>query len=213
MILEAIIGSHAYGLATEESDVDRRGVFVAPAEAFWLLDKPPTSVEGPSPEQLSWEVEHFCRLALKSNPTVLETLVSPLVEISTPMGEELRALLPAFLSRHAVRAYLRATEMQLSRAGRNLKPKQLMHVVRLRLLGLHLVRTGELSVAADRSLLGIRDGSMPWDDAVAWARRLGDELASADGPLPEEPDRARVEDWLVSVRRRTLRDQPSGLSR
>lgn len=203
-ILEAVIGSHAYGLATPSSDVDRRGVFVAPTEAFWRLDKPPTSVEGPSPEQLSWEVEHFCRLALKSNPTVLETLVSPLIEVTTPLGEELRALLPAFLSQHAVRAYTRATEMQLSRAGRNLKPKQLMHVVRLRLLGLHLVRTGELDIAADRSLLKIRNEELPWDDAVAWAHRLGDELVSANGPLPEEPDRARVEDWLVSVRRRML---------
>ena len=135
---------------------------------------------------------------------MLETLVSPLIEITTPMGEELRALLPAFLSQYAVRAYTRATEMQLSRAGRNLKPKQLMHVVRLRLLGLHLVRTGGSTSGADRALLEIRNGEMPWDDAVAWAHRLGDELASADGPLPEEPDRARVEDWLMSVRRRML---------
>ncbi|SFR27016.1 hypothetical protein SAMN04488564_110277 [Lentzea waywayandensis] len=204
MILEAVIGSHAYGLATPESDVDRRGVFVAPTESFWRLEKPPTAVEGPSAEQLSWEVEHFCKLGLKSNPTVLETLVSPLVEISTPMGEELRDLLPAFLSRYAVRAFTRATEMQLSRAGRNLKPKQLMHVVRLRLVGLHLLRTGRYDIAADRSLLKIRDGSMAWDDAVTWAHRLGDEIARAEGPLPEDPDRARVEDWLVSVRRRML---------
>ncbi|GGN11654.1 nucleotidyltransferase [Lentzea pudingi] len=204
MILEAVIGSHAYGLASSTSDVDRRGVFVAPTEAFWRLEKPPTSVEGPDPEQLSWEVEHFCKLGLKSNPTVLETLVSPLVEISTPMGEELRDLLPAFLSQYAVRAFTRATEMQLSRAGRNLKPKQLMHVVRLRLVGLNLVRTGRYDITADRSLLKIRDGSMPWDDAVVWAHRLGDEIANARGPLPEDPDRARVEDWLMSVRRRML---------
>ncbi|RDI30928.1 nucleotidyltransferase domain-containing protein [Lentzea flaviverrucosa] len=204
MILETVIGSHAYGLASAESDVDRRGVFVAPTEAFWRLEKPPTSLVGPDPEQLSWEVEHFCRLGLKSNPTVLETLVSPLVEISTPMGEELRDLLPAFLSRYAVRAFTRATEMQLSRAGRNLKPKQLMHVVRLRLVGLNLLRTGRYDITADRSLLKIRDGSMPWDDAVAWAHQLGDEIACAEGPLPEEPDRVRVEDWLVSVRRRML---------
>ncbi|MFD4642004.1 DNA polymerase beta superfamily protein [Lentzea sp. NPDC058436] len=204
MILEVVIGSHAYGLESAESDVDRRGVFVAPTEAFWRFEKPPTSVEGPDPEQLSWEVEHFCALGLKSNPTVLETLVSPLVEISTPMGEELRDLLPAFLSRYAVRAFTRATEMQLSRAGRNLKPKQLMHVVRLRLVGLNLLRTGRYDIAADRSLLSIRDGSMAWDDAVAWAHRLGDEIAAAEGPLPDEPDRARVEDWLVSVRRRML---------
>ncbi|ANZ42623.1 hypothetical protein BBK82_10010 [Lentzea guizhouensis] len=204
MILEAVVGSHAYGLATPSSDVDRRGVYVAPTEAFWRFEKPPTSVEGPSDEQLSWEVEHFCRLGLKSNPTVLETLVSPLVEVCTPLGEELRALLPAFLSRYAVRAYTRATEMQLSRAGRNLKPKQLMHVVRLRLVGLHLMRTGVLDITADRSLLAIRSGEMPWNEAVAWAHRLGEELNNADGPLPEDPDRARVEDWLVSVRRRSL---------
>lgn len=204
MILEVIIGSHAYGLASEESDVDRRGVFVAPTEAFWRLEKPPTSIEGPGEERLSWEVEHFCRLGLKSNPTVLETLVSPLVEICTPLGEELRDLLPAFLSRYAVRAFTRATQMQLSRAGRNLKPKQLMHVVRLRLVGLNLVRTGRYDITADRSLLKIRDGSMPWDDAVAWAHRLGEEIENTRGPLPEEPDRARVEDWLVSVRRRSL---------
>ncbi|HEX7308266.1 DNA polymerase beta superfamily protein [Lentzea sp.] len=122
MILEAVVGSHAYGLATAESDVDRRGVFVAPAEAFWRPEKPPTSVEG--------------KLGLKSNPTVLETLVSPLVEITTPLGEELRDL--------------------------------------------------------------------PWDDALAWAHRLGAEIAAARGPLPEEPDVGRVEDWLVSVRRRSL---------
>ncbi|MCG8924007.1 DNA polymerase beta superfamily protein [Lentzea sp. CC55] len=204
MILEVVVGSHAYGLAGPDSDVDRRGVFAAPAEAFWRLDKPPTSVEGPDPEQLSWEVEHFCRLGLRSNPTVLETLVSPLVEVSTPIGEELRGLLPAFLSRHAVRSFTRATEMQLARAGRNLKPKQLMHVVRLRLVGLELLRTGRYDIAADRSLLAIRSGEMAWDEALAWAHRLGDEIAAARGPLPEEPDRERVEDWLVSVRRRTL---------
>ncbi|MFD4670954.1 DNA polymerase beta superfamily protein [Lentzea sp. NPDC058450] len=204
MILQVVIGSHAYGLASEQSDVDRRGVFVAPTEAFWRFEKPPTSVEGPEPELLSWEVEHFCKLGLKSNPTVLETLVSPLTEISTPMGEELRELLPAFLSQYAVRAFTRATEMQLSRAGRNLKPKQLMHVVRLRLVGLNLLRTGRYDITADRELLKIRREEMPWDDAVAWAHRLGDEIAEAKGPLPEDPDRARVEDWVVSVRRRML---------
>ncbi|WP_278247251.1 DNA polymerase beta superfamily protein [Thermostaphylospora chromogena] len=47
------MGSRAYGLATDASDVDRRGVFVAPTEAFWRLSKPPTHVEGPLPEQFS----------------------------------------------------------------------------------------------------------------------------------------------------------------
>lgn len=204
-LLNVIVGSHAYGLATESSDVDRRGVYVAPTESFWAFEKPPTSIEGPREEELSWELEHFCLLALKANPTVLEVLVTTHVEQTTPLGEELRALLPAFLSRKAVTGYLRATDHQMARAGRNLKPKQLMHVIRLRAMCLHLLRTGTLRLEADRvPLLAVRTGDMPWDDATAWAEQLRSEIMEADGPLPEEPDRAKVEDWLVSVRRRML---------
>ncbi|WP_449063610.1 DNA polymerase beta superfamily protein [Planomonospora algeriensis] len=36
-----VVGSRAYGLETEESDADRRGVFAAPVPLFWRLDKPP----------------------------------------------------------------------------------------------------------------------------------------------------------------------------
>ncbi|WP_233508357.1 DNA polymerase beta superfamily protein [Spongiactinospora gelatinilytica] len=63
-VLSVVVGSRAYGLSTAESDTDRRGVFVAPASLFWRLDKPPTHVEGPLPEQFSWEVERLCALAL-----------------------------------------------------------------------------------------------------------------------------------------------------
>src|SRR5581483_12418548 len=64
-----VAGSRAYGLDVPGSDVDIRGIYVAPTEAFWSLRKPPTHVTGPAPEQFSWEVERFCELALKANPT------------------------------------------------------------------------------------------------------------------------------------------------
>lgn len=73
-ILSGLVGSRAYGLARPGSDRDRRGVYAAPAAAFWHLDKPPTHLEGPADEQFSWEVERFCGLALTANPTVLEVL-------------------------------------------------------------------------------------------------------------------------------------------
>ena len=75
-----MVGSRAYGLAGPDSDTDRRGVYAAPAHLFWRLDKPPTHVDGPLDEQVSWEVERCCVLALQGNPTVLEALWSPLVE-------------------------------------------------------------------------------------------------------------------------------------
>src|SRR5262245_32448335 len=73
-----VVGSRAYGLDGPDSDVDRRGVFVAPTPLFWGLDSPPTHVDGPAAEQFSWEVGRCCVLALAANPTVLECLWSPL---------------------------------------------------------------------------------------------------------------------------------------
>ncbi|GGS14052.1 nucleotidyltransferase domain-containing protein [Actinokineospora fastidiosa] len=211
-ILLTVIGSRAYGLVGPESDVDLRGVFVAPTTAFWRFAKPPTSVEGPEPERLDWEVEHFCALALKSNPTVLEVLASPLIRVCTPVGAELRALLPAFLCRQAAATFTHTCRRQLDRALAPERPKhkQIMHVIRLGQTALRLLRTGELSIAAqDRAaLLAVRDGETPLAESVAWAERVLADLAAAvpDSPLPETPDTARVQDWLISVRRRFLDD-------
>ncbi len=212
-ILSVVVGSRAYGLDTAESDVDRRGVFVAPTELFWRLDKPPTHLDGPLPEQFSWEVERFCTLALEANPTVLECLWSPLVERITDTGAELRALGPAFLSRKAHRTFLRYAERQFQRASRDgdgqVKWKHIMHLLRLLISGRHLVETGEplLDVTPFRDrLLAVRRGELPWEEITAWREELlaGLDDALARTPLPEAPDRPAVEDFLVSVRRAAL---------
>ena len=82
-VYACVMGSRAFGLATDGSDTDRRGVFLAPTPLFWRFEKPPTHVEGPAEEQFSWELERFCTLALRANPNILECLHSPLVEYAT----------------------------------------------------------------------------------------------------------------------------------
>ena len=37
VILRSVVGSRAYGLATADSDTDRRGVYLPPAELHWSL--------------------------------------------------------------------------------------------------------------------------------------------------------------------------------
>ncbi|EWM14042.1 DNA polymerase beta superfamily protein [Kutzneria sp. 744] len=218
-VLSVVVGSHAYGLDTDESDVDRRGVYVPPTRLFWAFEKPPTSVDGPEQERVSWEVEHFLSLALKANPTVLEVLASDLVETCTPLGAELQALLPALLSQRAADSYRRATAQQFARAaaamasGGTPRWKQVMHVIRLLTLCDRLLSTGELVLRVGEhraQLLAVRDGDVPWKDVVKWVEDLRDRTARAvlHSPLPAVPDTAAVQDWLVSVRRRSaLEDQ------
>lgn len=214
-ILSVVTGSRAYGLATDASDTDRRGVYAAPAPLFWRFTKPPTHVDGPLPEQFSWELERFCELALGANPTVLECLWSPIVERVTPVGEELLAVRPAFLSRHAHRTFLRYAESQFRKLEGDLRNggeprwKHVMHMLRLLVSGLHLVRHGEPRVDVgdlrDR-LLAVRRGEVGWDEIETWRTSLTTDLdeALSRSPLPPEPDRAAVEDLLISIRRRSV---------
>lgn len=106
-IYSCVMGSRAFGLATDDSDTDRRGVFLAPSPLFWRFEKPPAHLDGPAEEQFSWELERFCELALRANPNVLECLHSPLVERIDDTGRELLSLRGAFLSRRSHQTFVR----------------------------------------------------------------------------------------------------------
>ncbi|MFD5485976.1 nucleotidyltransferase domain-containing protein [Streptomyces sp. CH8.1] len=212
MVYRCVMGSRAFGLATETSDTDRRGVYLAPTPLFWGFDKPPTHVEGPRDEEFSWELERFCELALRANPNILECLHSPLVEYVGPVGEELLSLRPAFLSRRAHTSFSRYAASQHGKLLADVRVhgaprwKHAMHLLRLLLSCRDLLRTGTLTIDAgpyrDR-LLAVRRGELTWDEVDAWMTGLQEETdkALAGTPLPEDPDRARVEDFLVRARR------------
>ncbi|MFJ9041395.1 DNA polymerase beta superfamily protein [Streptomyces sp. NPDC102406] len=211
-VYACVMGSRAFGLATEGSDTDRRGVYLAPTPLYWRFEKPPTHVDGPAPEQFSWELERFCELALRANPNVLECLHSPLVEHVTPTGRELLDLRGAFLSRRAHDTFARYAAGQRRKLEADVRThgaprwKHAMHLLRLLMSCRDLLRTGELTIDVGErreALLAVKRGEVPWPEID---RRMNGLVAEADEaarhtPLPPEPDRARVEDFLVRTRR------------
>ncbi|MEU4500911.1 nucleotidyltransferase domain-containing protein [Streptomyces sp. NPDC024089] len=211
-VYSCVMGSRAFGLATERSDTDRRGVFLAPTPLFWRFEKPPTHVDGPAPEQFSWELERFCVLALRANPNVLECLHSPLVEHIDDVGRELLSLRGAFLSRLAHRTFVRYASGQRKKLEADVRQygaprwKHAMHLLRLLGTGRDLLRTGELTIevgAARDDLLAVKRGEVPWEEVERRMNRLMEESeeTARNSPLPREPDRARIEDFLIRTRR------------
>lgn len=76
-IFETIAGSHAYGLATLESDTDIRGVFCLPADAFISLQHPPKQVADERNDVVFYELRQYLALAADCNPNIIELLWSP----------------------------------------------------------------------------------------------------------------------------------------
>jgi uncharacterized protein len=215
LIYCCVVGSRAYGLAGPDSDVDRRGVFLAPATAFWRLDPPPTHRDGPRPEELHWELARCLSLGLSANPTVLEVLWSPLVEVITDVGRGLLAVRESLLSGRVAETYGRYAADQFAKLsaarsrGGGVRWKQAMHMLRLLMAGAHVLRTGSVlvDVSAHRDeLLAVRRGEVAWPDVAARADGLRADLsrAAAGTVLPALPDRSRVEEFLVDVRRSAL---------
>ena len=199
VIYRVMVGSRAFGLATEGSDEDRRGVFLPPAERSWSLFRPPEQVEykGDGVEEVDWELEKFLRLALQANPNILETLWSPCVLQMTDVGRELRELRTAFLMKQGV-----------ERKG-TYKAKHAMHLIRLLHSGTHALREGDIrvDVAEHRAeLMEIRGGGLPFERVRNRAMELDREFqaAFAKTKLPERPDYERVDRFLIEARRSAI---------
>lgn len=73
---EVISGSHAYGMQTETSDVDRRGVYVLPTEQI-LVGGYPQQIADEKNDIVFYEVGKFLSMALGSNPNVMELFNIP----------------------------------------------------------------------------------------------------------------------------------------
>ncbi|MFJ3664492.1 DNA polymerase beta superfamily protein [Streptomyces sp. NPDC090119] len=210
-VYACVMGSRAFGLATDTSDTDRRGVFLAPTPLFWRFEKPPTHVEGPGEERFSWELERFCELALRANPNILECLHSPLVEHLDDTGRELLSLREAFLSRQVHATFTGYALGQRRKLDADVRTtgaprwKHAMHLLRLLISARDLLRTGELrlDVGEEReALLEVKRGDVPWPEVEARMARLSAEADTAllHTPLPAGPDQPRVADFLYRTR-------------
>ena len=212
IIYRCIVGSRAYGLDNDESDTDRRGVYLAPAELQWSLFGAPEQFEDNAAQSCYWELQKFLTMALKANPNILECLFSPMVEKVTPLGKELLDLRQAFLSQMIFQTFngyamsqFKKIEQDIRNAGQ-IKWKHAMHLLRLLLTGAETLRNGSVPVRVEthrERLLAVKRGETPWTDVDAWRKELHRdfERALAETKLPERPDYEAANRFLIKARR------------
>lgn len=219
IIYRCRVGSHAFGLAGDESDDDLRGIYLPPAERHWSLYSLPEQVERKEGDvdEVYWELGKFLRLALKANPNILETLWTPLVLEADAMARELRSLRRVFLSRHIYKTYSGYVLSQFRRMAAafgntgQFKTKHAMHLIRLLHSGIAALETMEILIDVSpwrEKLLAIKRGEWSFAEVEREALRLEAlfQAAYEATSLPEQPDVDAVNDFLIRARRSRSRE-------
>src|SRR5262245_55892666 len=181
VIYRCIIGSQAYGLAGDGSDIDRRGCYLPSAELHWSLYGVPDQLECEETQEAYWEIQKFLILALKSNPNVLECLYTPLVEKTTPLADELLQMRSSFLSKLTYQTYNGYVMSQFKKMKADLrnqgqvKWKHVMHLLRLLISGIQVLKEGFVPVRVDahrEQLLAIKRAEVAWEETEKWRLSL-----------------------------------------
>ncbi len=211
IIYRCVVGSRAYGLDSDASDTDRRGIYLAPSELQWSLFGVPEQFEDNATQSCYWELQKFLTMALKANPNILECLYSPMVEKITPLGGELLAMRDAFLSQMIFQTFNGYALSQFKKIEQDIRNhgevrwKHAMHLLRLLLTGAATLRESRVPVRVEahrERLLAVKRGELPWAEVDAWRKELHRdfERALTETKLPERPDYEAVNCFLVSAR-------------
>ncbi len=218
IIYRCVIGSRAYGLEDDQSDTDRRGIYLPQAEQHWSLYGVPEQLENDETQEAYWELEKFLVLALKANPNVLECLYSPIIEFASPLAEELLAMREAFLSKLVFQTYsgyvasqFKKMQTDIRNQGR-VKWKHVMHLIRLLISGIEVLREGKVTVEvgpARDQLLAIKRGEVTFAEADAWRKRLQIDFEHAfqETALPERPNYELANAFLIHARKLAIQKE------
>jgi len=215
VIYKCIVGSNAFGLSGESSDVDLRGIYLPPADMQWSLYGLPEQIEKTDSDEVYWELQKFLTLSLKANPNVLECLYTPLIEKTTPLADELLAGRSKFLSKLVYQTYngyvmsqFKKLEQDIRTTG-ELKWKHVMHLLRLLISGITILEEHMVPVDVGNyreRLLAVRQKRMSWEDANKWRLELHKKFDKAfeETSLPDRPDYEWANSFLIKARRQMI---------
>ena len=121
VVIEAVVGSRAWGLADDDSDTDRRGIFVLPFSWTTGLVSAPEDLVSADGSETFWEAGKAVRQALRADPNTLEVFFAPEIEVRDPMGQWLWDARDAFVSAEIYGSFGRYALSQVKRLRQSLR--------------------------------------------------------------------------------------------
>ncbi len=224
----ALSGAHAYGFPSPDSDLDLKAVHIEPTASLLGLGSTRETfdrleiLDGVEIDYTSNELRGVLGGIAAGNGNYIERILGAHIIHRSPELEELRALVPAALSRRVHRHYRGFASSQRKAFEEAASPtaKKLLYVLRTALTGTHLLRTGELRVdlttVADEYGYGdahnLIEAKLQGERTVlskseqeTWSSRLDALFSTLDDAversvLPPTPFTDNIEAWLLRTR-------------
>jgi predicted nucleotidyltransferase len=219
-IILGVGGSHAHGLAHENSDFDYRGVFSYPTEDFFQLTEPIETfvTSAPEPDSSAHELKKFLRLASKGNPDVLEVLgLEDYIDFDMEWGPRLLDLQSALLSGRAIRsAYMGYANQQFHALKKRSKEgnesfsagmgsrtwKHAKHCFRLVETGQRILSTGIINTKVQEPSWYLEIlPTLSLERMIGEFEILFEDLKDVRSVLPDAPDYDKINQFLVDYRK------------
>lgn len=223
IVLLVVAGSHAYGLNTEESDLDIRGISMGTPDTILGLESFDV-FENKNTDTVIYSMKRFMELAMKGAPNILEILFSSpenILYCDEKVGKMLLDNRDMFLSKRIYYSFKGYAKNALKDAEKKLETdvkkadKYAMHFVRLHLEVEEMLRTGSFNDVLDRNrnmLMWIRNGLMRNEDKFTedfyesvhdFENLLG--KAYQNSSLPDTVDVKKVSGLLVKMNKEILK--------
>lgn len=208
LVHTSIGGSYAYGTWHEESDIDIRGIYVAPINDFLSLRRVQESHDYKNPDTVLYELNKFAFLAMNANPNALEMVYAPTLATHKAF-RTMHDQRDIFLSQFARVTYRGYAKNQLMRVvegeekGR-LQPKNrtkhLVHCFRLLEQGLYILENGTIDLTMsnyeDTLELVKSDTDVLVKEFEAGIQRMDD----CKSDLPDFPDADVINELILDLR-------------
>lgn len=207
-------GSKSHNTDIETSDDDFFGVYAAPTADILSLNPPADTIVGHKPDYQIHEVHKFCKLLLKGNPDIIESLYTNKFCYQGPLWEDLIRAKDEFLSVVCVMQYIGYAQSQLKKLvngvglhtkGGSYNTKWAYHLIRLLNDASNIVnRIGPVVWKEGKEreeLLAIRRGEYSKEVIEKMAvTKINSLLASQPWNLPKYGDTKFLNSWLLKMR-------------
>lgn len=220
LLLKGIVGSHAYGYATPDSDIDYMSVWLDPVESYLGLNSKSSAKQSVTEEEDNTQFEflHFMSLCEKFNPNVIPLLFLKEYEYVHPAMEVVLNNRELFFSKLAYNTlYGYATSqakktlgLVTGKKGEKRKAvigkygydtKAAAHCIRLLEMGIGLFARGEVNLTYSAAVCkDIRDGKFTYEQYENYRLLSLDMMKMWFDKCPllrDAPDRTQM-NWMCA---------------